>query len=543
METLGSRFPPESKESSVTFLPRVVATPRAVVAVAAALAATAGLLSQSAGAPAADQATELQQQLDTLLTDARFTGSQVGLVVRDATTGETLYDRNGSTRLLPASSTKLFSSAAAMHTLGAGFRFHTDVLATAAIRNGKLRGNLYLKGYGDPTALESDYVALAKQVARSGVRRIHGDLIADDTYFDKVRLGDSWASDDEPFYYSAQISALTLAPNTDYDSGTAIVESLPGATVGAPVKLKLVPANGVLKLVNTATTGAAGSSNTLSIARDHGTNIVRVTGSVPADDTLGQAWVTVWEPATYAADVFRGALAAEGVRVDGHIRAAATPAGARQLARDESMTVGELMNPFLKLSNNMHAETLVKAMGAMAKANGSWFTGLGVVTDYAKSVGVDTSTIRLSDGSGLSRKVNVTAKSVTDILLAAQKEPWFQQWYDALPIAGNPDPLTGGTLRSRMANTPAANNLHGKTGSLTGVTALSGYVSTKDGRKLVFSMISNNYLVSPRAVEDAVGVTLASWSDQAPVTTIKPDTSRSAQTAEEACGNDWVKAC
>ena len=184
-------------------------------------------------------------------------------MVRDATTGETLYDRNGSTRLLPASNTKLFSSTAAMHTLGAGFRFHTDVLATAPVRDGKLRGNLYLKGYGDPTALESDYVALAKQVATSGVRRIDGDLIADDTYFDKVRLGDSWAWDDEPFYYSAQISALTLAPNTDYDSGTAIVESLPGATVGAPVKLKLVPANGVLKLVNTATTGAAGSSNTL----------------------------------------------------------------------------------------------------------------------------------------------------------------------------------------------------------------------------------------------------------------------------------------
>jgi D-alanyl-D-alanine carboxypeptidase/D-alanyl-D-alanine-endopeptidase (penicillin-binding protein 4) len=126
METPGSWFPPESKESSVKFLPRVVATPRAVVAVAAALAATAGLLSQSAGAPAAVQATGLQQQLDTLLTDARFTGSQVGLVVRDATSGETLYDRNGSTRLLPASDTKLFSSTAAMHTLGAGFRFHTN---------------------------------------------------------------------------------------------------------------------------------------------------------------------------------------------------------------------------------------------------------------------------------------------------------------------------------------------------------------------------------------------------------------------------------
>jgi D-alanyl-D-alanine carboxypeptidase/D-alanyl-D-alanine-endopeptidase (penicillin-binding protein 4) len=213
------------------------------------------------------------------------------------------------------------------------------------------------------------------------------------------------------------------------------------------------------------------------------------------------------------------------------------------LARDESMTVGELMNPFLKLSNNMHAETLVKTMGAVAAANGSWSAGLKVVTDYAKSVGVNTATIRLSDGSGLSRKVNVTAQSVTDILIAARKEPWFQQWYDALPIAGNPDRFVGGTLRSRMPNSPAANNLHGKTGSLTGVTALSGYVSTKDGRKLVFSMISNNYLVSPRSIEDAVGITLASWTDQAPVAAIAPDTARSAQATGPCSESEWVKAC
>jgi serine-type D-Ala-D-Ala carboxypeptidase/endopeptidase (penicillin-binding protein 4) len=520
----------------VKYLPKV--SRRGFVAVAAAIAATAGLVGQSVTGPAQVQATGLQQQLDALLSDARFQGSLVGLVVRDATTGETLYDRDGSTRLLPASNTKLFSSTAAMHTLGPSYRFHTDVLATAPVRGGKLRGDLYLKGYGDPTALEGDYVALAKQVAKSGVRRIDGDLVADDTYFDHVRLGDSWAWDDEPFYYNAQISALTLAPNTDYDSGTAIVESRPGTTAGAPVGLKLVPATNVIKLVSTATTGAAGSANTLTIERDHGTNVVRVSGSVPLGASVGQEWVTVWEPEVYAADVFKRALAAEGVRVDGRIKVAATPvASARRLARDESMTVGELMNPFLKLSNNMHAETLVKAMGAVAEASGTWSAGLGVVTDYASSVGVDTSKIRLSDGSGLSRKVNVTAQSVTDLLIAAQKEPWFQQWYDALPIAGNPDRFVGGTLRSRMAGTPAANNLHGKTGSLTGVTALSGYVTTADHRKLVFSMISNNYLTSPRPVEDAVGITLASWSDTAPPAAINPSSKRSAVTAD----TEWTK--
>ena len=509
-----------------------------IAAVAAVAAAVGGVVTQSVAAPTAVQATALQQRLDGLLNDSRYYGSQVALVVRDAATGETLYDRNGGQRMLPASNTKLFSSTAAMHVLGPSYRFHTDVLATAPVRGGQLLGNLYLKGYGDPTALESDYAGLAQQLKAAGVRRVYGDLIADDTYFDHVRLGDSWAWDDEPFYYNAQISALTLAPNTDYDSGTAIVESRPGAAAGAPVKLNLVPANGAITLVNTATTGAAGSSNTLTIERDHGTNVVRVTGSLPLGASVGQEWVTVWEPELYAADVFRRALADQDITVSGRIKNAATPATAARLARDESMTVGELMTPFLKLSNNMHAETLVKAMGAVVDAEGSWPAGLGVVTDYAKSIGVDTSRIRLSDGSGLSRKVNVTADAITDVLIGAQREPWWQQWYDALPIAGNADRFVGGTLRSRMRNTPAANNLHGKTGSLTGVTSLSGYVTNKDGRKLVFSMISNNYLVSPRSIEDAVGVTLASWSDQAP-----PAATSSLRTAQTTCELEWDKAC
>ncbi|MEV0792508.1 D-alanyl-D-alanine carboxypeptidase/D-alanyl-D-alanine-endopeptidase [Kribbella sp. NPDC050459] len=509
-----------------------------IAAVAAVAAAVGGVVTQSVAAPTAVQATALQQRLDGLLNDSRYDGSQVALVVRDAATGETLYDRNGGQRMLPASNTKLFSSTAAMHVLGPSYRFHTDVLATAPVRGGQLLGNLYLKGYGDPTALESDYAGLAQQLKAAGVRRVYGDLIADDTYFDHVRLGDSWAWDDEPFYYNAQISALTLAPNTDYDSGTAIVESRPGAAAGAPVKLNLVPANGAITLVNTATTGAAGSSNTLTIERDHGTNVVRVTGSLPLGASVGQEWVTVWEPELYAADVFRRALADQGITVSGRIKNAATPATAARLARDESMTVGELMTPFLKLSNNMHAETLVKAMGAVVDAEGSWPAGLGVVTDYAKSIGVDTSRIRLSDGSGLSRKVNVTADAITDVLIGAQREPWWQQWYDALPIAGNADRFVGGTLRSRMRNTPAANNLHGKTGSLTGVTSLSGYVTNKDGRKLVFSMISNNYLVSPRSIEDAVGVTLASWSDQA-----APAAVSNFRTAQSTCESEWDKAC
>ncbi|MET7282492.1 D-alanyl-D-alanine carboxypeptidase/D-alanyl-D-alanine-endopeptidase [Kribbella sp. NPDC005582] len=518
-----------------------VSRPKLIAAAAVFAVAAGALVSQATGSKAAAEETPLQTQLDQLLTNSAFTGSQVDLVVRDATTGETLYNRNGGNRLVPASNTKFFSSTAALGVLGPSFRFHTDVLAGTPVKDGKVKGDLYLKGYGDPTTLEADYADLAKQLKAAGVTRVSGNLVADDSYFDHVRLGDGWAGDDESSYYSAQISALTLAPNGDLDSGTAIIETLPGAAAGDPVKLNTVPANDVLKVVNTATTGAAGSASTLVVEREHGTNTVRVSGSFPLGAAKSSKWVTVWEPELYAADVFRRALTAQGITVHGRIKNATTPAGATVLAKDESMTVGELMNPFLKLSNNMHAEHLVKTMGAVKKGQGTWAAGLSVVNEYVKSKGVDTSTIRLSDGSGLARKVNVTSNAITTLLLAVQQEPWFQQWYDALPIAGNPDRFTGGTLSSRMRNTPAANNLHGKTGSLTGVTALSGYVTNKDGRKLVFSMISNNYLTSPRPVEDQVGVLLASWSDQTPpAAAVAPKTRQSNQ---PACESEWVKAC
>jgi len=518
-----------------------------VVAFLATGLTTAGLtaagVTTAAQQPAVVEASPLQTKLDTLLADSRFTGSQVGLVVRDAVTGEELYDRNGGSRLLPASNLKLFTSTAAMDALGPDFWFHTDALATAPVLDGKLRGDLYLKGYGDPTTLASDYAALAQQIAAAGIRRVDGDIVGDDSYFDDVRLGDTWSWDDEPFYYSAQISALTVAPNTDYDSGTVIVQSAPGAAAGAPAQLTLVPQTSAVRLAGTVTTGAAGSANTLSIEREHGTNVVHVSGSVPLGSGTALEWVTVWDPTSYAADVFRRALVASGVEVRGGLRTGTTPATARMLANDTSMTLGELLVPFLKLSNNMHAETLVKALGAVKAGSGTWSAGLGLVASYANSRGVDTGTIRLSDGSGLSRKDNLTPDAIADLLVAARAEPWYQQWYDALPIAGNPDRFTGGTLRNRMRNTAAANNLHGKTGSLTGVTALSGYVTDADGRKLVFSMVSNNFLSSPRSVEDAVGVTLASYSETATVAAIRPAPAPARATSGDELECSWTKAC
>ncbi|HSE10251.1 MAG TPA: D-alanyl-D-alanine carboxypeptidase/D-alanyl-D-alanine-endopeptidase [Nocardioidaceae bacterium] len=474
------------------------------------------LAGQLGGQPATAEPTgdpALSAAIDSLLDDPRLDGTSVAVQVRDANTGEVLYGREADQRMLPASNLKLLSSAAAVDGLGRDHRFTTSVLATEAVHGGTLTSDLYLRGGGDPTTLAEDYRALAADLAASGLTRVTGNLVADDSYFDDVPLGTGWSWDDEPYYYSAPISALTVAPDTDYDSGTVIVRVTPGEA-GEPAQVTMQPETDVLDVVNEATTGAAGTTRTLSVERQHASDTVVVSGSIPADSSPRNNWVAVPDPTAYAADVFARALKAEAIKLVGDVREGRTPEGATVLAGHDSMTVGELLTPYMKLSNNMHAETLVKALGAEAKGAGTWGAGLAAVREHLAAEGLDVADTRIVDGSGLSRMDLVRAQDITDLLIASRDEPWFDTWYESLPIAGNPDRFTGGTLRSRMRNTPAADNLHGKTGSLTGVTALSGYVSNADGRELVFAMISNNYINSPRSLEDALGVTLASWSEE-----------------------------
>lgn len=480
-------------------------------------AVAAGLtLTATSGAPAgADTpAPGLSQTLDHILSDTRLNGAQVGLVVSDAETGQTLYQHNGDGRLVPASSTKLLTSTAAMALLGPDYRFSTDVLADGSRHGAVIQGDLYLRGTGDPTMLAEDYDRLAATVAASGIRRITGRLVADDTRFDSNRLGASWAADDESAYYSSQISPLTVAPDTDYDAGTVLLSVTPGSAPGAAPAVKVTPSNDYVRIDNRATTVAAGGSRTITVDRMHGSNTIVVSGKIPVESAPATSWTSVWEPTGYATAVFADALAAHGVKVTrGTVLGKAVPQGATTLASHPSMPLKDLLTPFLKLSNNNHAEVLVKTIGYEVKGSGTWSAGLAAIADHLRTLGLDPADLRQMDGSGLSRMDVVSTGQFTELLVAARHQPWFQEWYDALPIACVSDRMTGGTLRSRMCGTSAAGNLHGKTGSLTGVSGLSGYVTDADGRKLVFSFVSNNYVASSvKNIEDAVGAALAGYS-------------------------------
>ncbi|KAB8193672.1 D-alanyl-D-alanine carboxypeptidase/D-alanyl-D-alanine-endopeptidase [Nonomuraea phyllanthi] len=469
------------------------------------VAALAWASSPSSPAVAHDPTTgvaDLTQDINQILSDSRLTIARAGVVVKSAATGEELYATDAGKLLTPASNTKLFTSAAAADTLGLDYRFPTTVLGTGRRIGSALTGDLVLRGTGDPTMLAEDYDALAAKVAGAGVKVVTGRLVADDTWFDSQRLGNDWAWDDETAYYAAPISALTASPDRDYDAGSVIVAV---EADGGKVKVSTTPETDYLKIVNKATVG---SETDVLIERQHSSRTVVITGTVK--DPY-QEWVAVDDPTAYVSSLFRRALSRHGVKVLGRTVTGAAPEGAKELARHESMTLGELLVPFLKLSNNIHAEILTKAMGRKVADQGTWSAGLKVSTDFAKANGVQV--INMRDGSGLSRRDGFSPASIVQLLTAVRAKPWFTTWYEALPIAGNAERFVGGTLRSRMRDTPAANNVHAKTGSLTGVTALSGYVTSADGEPLIFSIMLNQYLSgSPKDIEDKIAVRLAQFS-------------------------------
>lgn len=451
--------------------------------------------------------------IEHLMADPALNGATVSLTVRDARSGSTLYQHNPRARLIPASNLKLLTTAAAMDVLGPHYRFSTQLLSNGSQQGGRLSGNLYLRGLGDPTTQLADYQALAAQLAAQGVRQVQGDLVFDDTWFDAERLGVDWAHDDESTYYGAQVSALTVSPDTDFDAGTLLVTAKAPVTAGQPVSVVVSPSTDYVQLNNRA---VSGPGNSYGITRQHGTNVLQLTGAL-APGKQSRQWVSVWEPTQLVANLFEQALAQQGIQVLGRrVIGGASPATANVVAEHQSAPLQELITPLLKLSNNNMSEALLKAMGRKASNAGTAQAGVAAVADFMRRQGLDPMTLSQVDGSGLSRRNLVSSQGLTDLLLVTAKQPWFEAWYNALPIAGNPDRMSGGSLRYRLRATAAQDNLHAKTGSMAGVSSLSGYITDADGRRLVFSMISNNYLSNAapiRTLENRVALALTQWHD------------------------------
>lgn len=449
-------------------------------------------------------ANNLKQNIDAILSDPALQGGVQGVFVKSLKTGETLYEHSADTLLLPASNMKLYTSATALDALGPNFTYSTGIYTTGQLlSDGTLKGNIVVKGGGDPVLETPDLNELAAQVRKSGIKKISGGIIVDDFYFDDERLGASWEWDDLTYYYSAPIDALNLNRNV------VQVYVAPGKSAGKPALVRIEPAVDCLSIDNSCVTGAAGTQESISVARKLGTDIVKIRGSVPLDKTSNNAIesVTVPDPAVYTGCVFRNALNQAGIRVNGKVARAHTPSDAKPLCSHISPPLSKIVALLNKPSDNLIAEVLLKTVGAAKKGNGSDEAGIEVEHEFFSRAGLESNCIYPADGSGLSRRDFVTARGTVKLLEYMYNHPSGKWYIDSLPIAG-----VDGSLRSRMKQTPAEANVKAKTGSLNRVSSISGYVNTASGEPLAFSIIMNNHSCSggtTHNLQDKICVLLA----------------------------------
>jgi D-alanyl-D-alanine carboxypeptidase/D-alanyl-D-alanine-endopeptidase (penicillin-binding protein 4) len=437
----------------------------------------------------------LNEQLNQLLqNEEHLKGAIAGISIRDGASGQLIYDHFGNIRLRPASNLKLLTAATALKVLGENYTFSTEVLTDSKLKKGILKGNLYLKGKGDPTLLKTDFEKMAEKIRKLGIRKITGDVVGDDTWFDHTRYPLDLPWSDESTYYGAPISALTASPTKDFDAGTVVIEVTPNNIIGAKPIVDVKPKTTAVKIINHAKTVAKAGEKKLQILRMHGKKTIEVSGTISVDSKRMKEWISVHDPTSFALDLFGQSLKNHGIKLDGKIKKGHAPENIHPILTHHSIPLSQLLIPFMKLSNNGHAEILIKEMGKISKGEGSWEKGLSVFKTELTKLGVDPNTMVLRDGSGVSHVDLVPANQISLLLYKTQNKNWFPSYLQSLPIAGNKEKMLGGTLRKRLREPAVRGKIRAKTGSISTVSSLSGYIDTKSGQRLIFSILLNNLL-------------------------------------------------
>jgi D-alanyl-D-alanine carboxypeptidase/D-alanyl-D-alanine-endopeptidase (penicillin-binding protein 4) len=425
-----------------------------------------------------------------------------GVEIKSLATGRVLYTRNPRTLMMPASNMKILTLAAAAETLGWDYRFKTTLEADAPVEEGILKGDLIVRGTGDPTinsrgnhaAMVFDEWAAALKAA--GINRIDGNVVADASAFDRRGLGQGWSWDYLQAGYAAPSGAL------EFNEDIAALSIHPGAKPGDDAALELAPGAG-LGIIHHVVTGEAGSPTTLDVERPPGGDWIDVTGSIAVDAQPQTRAVAVGDPALYFAHSLLLALAERGVPVRGlpkvlpDFRNRLTPQPRRVLVESSSPPLRDIATTMMKVSQNLYAETLLKTVGAVKSgAVGSAEAGVTAARDVFSAWQIPAGTYVQVDGSGLSRYDFVTAEMIVALLERMFTDRRHHDAFAAtLPIAGK-----DGTISTRLKNTRAEGHVQAKTGSIANVRALSGYAQTRDGETLAFSILANNFLVPAATV-------------------------------------------
>lgn len=475
--------------------------------------------------PPTAEVLALRRDLSELLDEPRSRRARWSVLVYSFDRGDTLFSLDSDRVLTPASNMKLVTTAAALHYLGPSFRYQTFVLGDGPIEGGRLRGDLILYGTGDPGLSDRFFRSrtrvfedLTAQIAAAGITHIEGDVVGDASYFTGPELGPEWDGKDLNEWFAAPASALSFNENV------ITLRITPGATLGSVPTVETIPPGFPLVMDNTAETVARRPRPRLWLDRPTPTAIIRIDGEIRHGGPAIWRRLTVADPALFAARTLRDVLEAEGIEVLGGPRSvhraarsritgrsAWAPALAGQdepyiLAKHTSPEMLEYLTVLNHESHNLFAETILKTIGKIAAGEGSFEGGARAVRGFVtREVGLEDREIHLVDGSGLSDSNAASAGAFIQLLAYEARSPHWDAFVSTMPEAGR-------TLR-RMYRTRAARNLRAKTGTIDGVSALTGIVRSADGEMLLFSILSNDVPSTNAAkrIENRIGARLAEF--------------------------------
>lgn len=403
-------------------------------------------------------------------------------------TGEVLYSRNADTLMIPASVAKVFTMYTALKKLKPTSTFKTSIHTTGTLRDGKLAGDLYLRGGGDPSLVSERLWMMVNELIRSGIRSLTGNIVADSSYFDDEKTPDSRPKYLKDQAYNAPIGALS------FNFNTTTIYVKPGETAGSPPVIYTDPENAYIDVVNQGTTGKAGGKNTIQVSRtdyvkgDIGDTVL-LRGSIPLEHKEMRFYKNIVNPALYTAHMFRTFWEQRGLKFTGNVVEGKVPAGARQILEFESMPLWQIVWGMNKFSNNFVADQILKKVGAEAWGPpGTREKGVTAMQDALEDIGISRKSYDFQDGSGLTRNTHVTPRQILTVLSAAYHD--FSVAPEALASLG----IAGedGTLRNRLPGSAVDGILRGKTGTLDGVTALAGFVPSDDNELIGFAIVLND---------------------------------------------------
>lgn len=440
----------------------------------------------------------LAEKINTVL--AHFGENiNIGILVQEAKTGKLLYKKNIDRYFMPASNQKLFTAFAALQSLGPDFSYRTQLFADyKKIKKNTLTDNVYMQFSGDPTLTVPQFETLINSLAQAGIQRIKGKIIIDDSAFDQMAMSPGTSWDDQDFCWGSPISSLII--NHNCVSATLS----PGIKEGDLAKLELPDYPQIMKFENEVQTGSASAKNCpLKVKRRTPTSYL-LSGCIKEGEKPRLIEMAIDNPRKNILSLLKYSLKKNHITVSGEIQFKKFIPFPKPFARQDSAPLKTLITTMLKESDNAIAEALFKTMGAnYAHDEGSFANGNKAVHEILKrAIQLETPLTTLIDGAGTSRYNFLTPQQIVTLLQKIFLAPNSSDFISSLAISG-----VDGTLKDRLNGSATQGKIYAKTGSETAVTALSGYLETKNKQMLIFSIMINGFTESPakyKALEDKI---------------------------------------